>query len=432
MRVDYRPHPAQMAIHKARDARFRTVCTGRRFGKTRCMAAELIDRGGGEAGGDYGWVAPTYTVADRGVDAFREIGSDFVRFVGRAPMRAEFEGACGPVRVWFLSADNPDGIRGFGFRGLVMDEAASIDVGVWNYVLRPTLSQTLGWSVFISTPAGRNWFYDMYTRGVTGEPGYRSFTFPSKASPYFPAGEWEDAKRQLPEDVFRQEYLAEFLEDSAGVFRGIDGCLIPRGHAAPPPVGRVVVGCDIAKHVDWTVLTAVEAETGRVLEVERFNRIDWPFQRERIVAFVRKWHAVLLMDATGVGDPVFDDLCRVLPEVVPVRFSGPMKRDLVQGLMVAVEQRKVSWPEGDGDQRSETGGRTAGNGSWEILTAEMRRFEYLIGPTGQVSYSAPSGYHDDCVMSLALAVYGATRYGVPFQMPRRLDGWRRNGVLNAV
>ena len=408
MQIDYAPHAAQQEIHDARDARFRTVCTGRRFGKTMCMAAEILDRGGGDTGGDYGWVAPTYTVADRGIDAFRLIAPEFARIVGRMPARAEFEGAAGPCRVWFLSADNPDGIRGFGFRGLVVDEAAAIPVNVWNYVLRPTLAQTLGWGVFISTPAGRNWFYDMFTRGVERQPGFRSFTFPSNVSPYFPAQEWEEARRTLPEDVFRQEYMAEFLEDSAGVFRGVDACLI-QGIGNREEVtgsGTVVVGCDIAKHTDWTVLVAVDAKTGRCLEMERFNQLDWPVQRERIAAFARRWRARLVMDATGVGDPVFDDLCRVLPQVEGFKITGNSKRELVQGLMVAVEQRRVSWP-----------------AAWDVMTAEMKRYEYEIGPTGQVSYSAPSGYHDDCVMALALAVWGVKTFGTgPGQMLRLVSG----------
>ena len=414
MQIDYTPHAAQMEIHRARDARFRTVCTGRRFGKTMCMAAEIIDRGGGDAGGDYGWVAPTYTVADRGVDAFRLIAPEFVRIVGRMPARAEFEGAAGPCRVWFLSADNPDGIRGFGFRGLVVDEAAAIPVSVWNYVLRPTLAQTLGWGVFISTPAGRNWFYDMFTRGVERQPGFRSFTFASNVSPYFPAQEWAEARRTLPEDVFRQEYMAEFLEDSAGVFRGVDGCLIERigNREEGTGLGPVVVGCDIAKHTDWTVLVAVDAKTGRCLEMERFNQLDWPVQRERIAAFARRWRARLVMDATGVGDPVFDDLCRVLPQVEGFRITGNSKRELVQGLMVAVEQRRVSWPV-----------------AWDVMTAEMKRYEYEIGPTGQVSYSAPAGYHDDCVMAFALAVWGVKTFGTgPGRMLRLVAGGQRSEI----
>ena len=172
------------------------------------MAGELLDRGGSELGGDYGWVAPTYNVAERGIEAFRAIAEGFVEICGRAPARVEFQGLIGmaPCRVWFLSADNPDNIRGFGFQGLVIDEAASMPADVWNYVLRPTLAQTLGWAVFVSTPKGRNWFYDLFTRGLDpGEKDYASFTFPSNASPHFPAKEWEEAKRTLPADVFRQE-----------------------------------------------------------------------------------------------------------------------------------------------------------------------------------------------------------------------------------
>ena len=402
MVIDYTPHAAQMEIHTARDARFRTVCTGRRFGKTLCMAAELIDRGGGGIGGDYGWVAPTYGVAERGVEAFRTIAPDFVRIVGLNPKWAEFEGAAGPVRVWFLSADNPDSIRGFGFRGIVVDEAAAVPVDVWNYALRPTLAQTLGWAVFISTPAGRNWFYDMFTRGVERQEGFRSFTFPSNVSPYFPAKEWEEARRTLPEDVFRQEYMAEFLEDSAGVFRGIGACLSVADACAADGHGPVVVGCDIAKHTDWTVCVAIDARSGRCLEMERFNQLDWPLQRERIAAFVQRWGGRLVMDATGVGDPVFDDLRRVLPQVEGFRITSQSKRELVQGLMVAVEQRRVMWP-----------------AAWEVMTAEMKRYEYSTGPTGQVSYAAPSGYHDDCVMALALAVWGCGKWGaVPGRMLR--------------
>ena len=397
MQIDYTPHPAQLAIHKARDARFRTVCTGRRFGKTLCMAAELLDRGGGEIGGDYGWVAPTYGVAERGVEAFRTIAPEFVRVVGRMPTRVEFEGAAGPCRVFMLSADNPDSIRGFGFRGIVVDEAAAVPVDVWNYVLRPTLAQTLGWGVFISTPAGRNWFNDMFTRGVERQEGFRSFTFPSNVSPYFPAKEWNEAKATLPEDVFRQEYMAEFLEDSAGVFRGVDGCLVAAGEDSLTEAQRrnVIVGCDIAKHTDWTVLIAMDAKTGLCLEMERFNQLDWPLQKERIAAFVRRWNALLVMDATGVGDPVYDDLRRVLPRVEGFKITAQTKRELVQGLMVAVEQRRVMW-----------------QAAWEILTAEMRRYEYDIGPTGQISYAAPSGHHDDCVMALALGVWGCRTFGV--------------------
>ena len=94
----------------------------------------------------------------------------------------------------------------------------------------------------------------------------------------------------------------------------------------------MIVGCDIAKHTDWTVCIAMDAKTGRCLEMERFNHLDWPVQRERIAGFVKRWGGRLVVDATGVGDPVFDDLCRVLPQVEGFKITAQSKRELVQGL----------------------------------------------------------------------------------------------------
>jgi len=399
---NYLPHPAQQAIHKARKKRFRTVCTGRRFGKTLCLAAELLDRGGCEKAGDYGWIAPTYNVADRGIEAFRTIADGFIQICGRAPTRVEFSGPAGPVRIWFLSADNPDNIRGFGFQGIVIDEAAMISPDVWNYVLRPTIAQTLGWAVFVSTPKGHNWFYDLYTRGMDpGEEDYASFTFPSKASPFFPAKEWDEAKRTLPEDVFRQEYMAEFMEDSAGVFRNVDACLITQTERTETDKyhRHVVIGCDVAKHTDWTVLIAMDTETGRCFAMERFNQLDWPIQKERILGFAQKYRGRLILDATGVGDPIYDDLKRVYADIEGFKLTSSSKTTLIQRLIVGVEQRRVSWP-------ATSIQTTVDGGPWEILTAELKRYEYEITPSGGITYNAPSGYHDDCVMALALANHG--------------------------
>jgi len=404
-RLTYRPHPAQRDIHHARDKRFRCVCTGRRFGKTLCLAAELADRGSHEGGGDYGWVAPTYNVAERGIEAFRMIGEGFVNVCGRAPCRVEFQGMVGmpPSRVWFLSADNPDNIRGFGFKGLVIDEAAAIPADVWHYVLRPTIAQTLGWAVFVSTPKGRNWFYDLFTRGLDpSETDYASFRFPSNASPYFPAKEWDEAKRTLPEDVFRQEYMAEFMEDSAGVFRNVDACTVGSEQWVLDSKSyhrHVVIGCDVAKHTDWTVLIAMDAETGRCIAMERFNHLDWPIQKERILGFARKHRGRLILDATGVGDPIYDDLKQKYADIEGFKLTSASKTALIQRLIVGIEQRRVSWPAASGQS-------TVIGEPWGILTSELKRYEYEISPSGGITYNAPSGYHDDCVMALALANHG--------------------------
>jgi hypothetical protein len=387
--LKYTAHWAQKQIHHSRDRRFRVVCTGRRFGKTLCLAGELLECAFLDSG-EYGWVAPTYNVAERGREAFMAAAEPwYIRFIGRTPARVEFQSKDGKTsRVWFLSADNPENIRGYGFKGIVVDEAAVIPPDVWNYILRPTIAQTEGWAVFISTPKGRNWFYDLFMRGLDPEEQhYRSFKFPSNASPFFPPTEWDDAKRTLPADVFKQEYEAEFLEDSAGVFRGVSKCLFPeKTITRDDRAGPVVIGCDIAKHTDFTVLLAMTLRTGRCLEIERFNQLNWPVQKDRILQFARKWQGRVILDATGAGDPIYDDLVRRYSNIEPFKFSSTSKAELVQRLIVAVEQQKVTWPE-----------------EWQVLTHEMQRYEYEISPRGHISYSAPVGFHDDCVMALALA-----------------------------
>jgi hypothetical protein len=206
-------------------------------------------------------------------------------------------------------------------------------------------------------------------------------------SPFFPASEWEDARRTLPADVFKQEYEAEFLEDSAGVFRKVSSCLFPASAITRDDrAGPVVIGCDVAKHTDFTVLIAMNSRNGRCLEIERFNQLDWPVQKDRILAFARKWRGRLILDATGAGDPIYDDLARRYGNIEPFKFTSVSKVELVQRLIVSVEQQKVGWPE-----------------EWKVLTNEMQRYEYEISARGHLTYNAPAGFHDDCVMALALA-----------------------------
>jgi len=117
---------------------------------------------------------------------------------------------------------------------------------------------------------------------------------------------------------------------------------------------------------------------------------------------------MLMLDATGVGDPVYDALARELPDVTPFKITQTTKRELVQGLMLAIEKRDVGWP-----------------ASWDVLTSELERYEYEIGPTGSISYGAPSGYHDDCVIALALAQWGRNKYGAGAGMFHAFaNGWR--------
>ena len=145
------------------------------------------------------------------------------------------------------SADNPQSLRGEGLNYVVMDEAAFMKPEVWTEALRPSLSDTLGRALFISTPRGRNWFWEQHQRGVRGEADYQSFYFPTSANPHIPAGEIEAARQELPEIIFRQEYLAEFIDDAGSVFRRVQEA------ASLAPLGNPVEGRSYQPHLQGLV-----------------------------------------------------------------------------------------------------------------------------------------------------------------------------------
>jgi hypothetical protein len=192
------------------------------------------------------------------------------------------------------------------------------------------------------------------------------------------------------------------MEDSAGVFRNVDACTVGSEQWAVSSKEyhrHVVIGCDVAKHTDWTVLIAMDAETGRCFAMERFNHLDWPIQKERILGFARKHRGRLILDATGIGDPIYDDLKQKYADIEGFKLTSASKTALIQRLIVGIEQRRVSWPAASGQS-------TVTGEPWGILTSELKRYEYEISPSGGITYNAPSGYHDDCVMALALANHG--------------------------
>ena len=343
--------------------------------------------------GDYGWVAPTYQVDQRGIDAFTQITGGALNICeikggGKVPQYASICG--GKSRCHFLSAAKPDPIRGYGFLGLAVDDAPFIKKTTWEYIIRPTIAQTMGWAILVGTPKGRNWFHSEHIKGQSAEhPDYDSFHFASNESPFFHQSEWDLLKAEMPDDVFRQEYMAEFLEDSAGVFKGINNCHTTSGMHCTCK-GSMVVGIDLAKHVDYTVLIAICPRCGSCREMMRFHRLNWPIMKQRIVEFVLRHNGRAIIDATGVGDPIYDDLRSAGLSIDPVKFTEQRKAELIQGLMVAIEQRHITWP-----------------ADWEVLNDELRVFEYQIAPISRrISYNAPDGFHDDCVIALALATSG--------------------------
>jgi hypothetical protein len=400
----YTPHPGQTTLH-ASNQRFRVAVCGRRWGKTFAGVNELAKKSWENPPSKKNltpmtwWVAPTYGQATK---AFRMCCKYFDTAIASkksavGQMEVVWKNGC---RSQFLSAERYDNLRGEGVVFMVLDEFAQMARAAWEQVLRATLSDTLGSALFIGTPRGKNWAYALFRRGEDPEqPDWASFSFPTADSPYIEDSEVEEARLTLPGDVFAQEYLADFLDEAAGVFQGVAGCIFG-DLEEPVPGHHYVIGVDWAKHTDFTVITTIDcdtylsrnsgAPTPHVVAWERLNTLSYVLQMDRVQTAAEKYGvSAILVDSTGLGEPLHDGLLmRGLP-TYPYHLGGQRKTQLIQALSVAIQSRAVTYPE------------------IPVLISELGSYQYQMTPAGALQYSAPEGDHDDAVISLALAVWAA-------------------------
>jgi phage FluMu gp28-like protein len=382
--VGFTPRPTQREILSAKE-RFLFVDAGRRYGKT-ILGLNWLLEGACNDGGENFWTAPIFAqskMAFRSLMSAAHKGDALPAFKDISQSELRVELVNGGV-IHFKSADNPDSLRGAGVKRAVMDECARQQRDTFEEVLRPALSDTHGRLLGLSTPKGKNFFYELWTRGFDpAHPDYRSWKFPTSDNPKVPAEDIEQARLSLPVDVFSQEYLAEFLDNNAGVFRNVKACM-GSVRQAPNPRQSYRAGLDLARLTDFTVLTILD-ESGRQVFFDRFNILDWTVQVQRIVKVCQDYQAPLLIDSTGIGDPIFDQLQRAGLSVEGYKFTQDSKKKLVELLMLSFEQARIRILDEP------------------VQKNEIDIFEYTIGQSGTVHYSAPDGYHDDCVIALALA-----------------------------
>jgi hypothetical protein len=353
------------------------------------------------------WVAPTFAQSKMAYALVKRLlpMGTFVDY--KADLRLELLQPDGVVRshIDFKSGDNPDSLRGFGVHFFVMDEAARQPYESFVSLLTTT-TQTQGKGLIISTPKGRGWFYDIYQRGEKkyedGSPKYSvddpdpwpewlSVRMPTWVNPHVPLESVEEMRRNLPEDVFRQEVGAQFLLDSAGVFRGVRECI--KGTLQDPILGhRYVMGVDLARLEDFSVICVVDTVNNHLVYFDRFNQISWDVQKHKIIDVARRYSALAVIDSTGLGDPIVEDIQRAGVKVEPYKLGGTTaKQQLIDKLRVNIENQKISFPD------------------VTVLRRELENYEYTVSGGGVVKFSAPGDQHDDCVIALALANWASDR-----------------------
>ena len=379
-------------------AKTKVLAMGRRWGKT--VLGGALSLGTASQGGKVAWIVPIYKNgrslwrwAENTVAPLKKAG---LATVNRSERTIEF--ANGGI-FGIYSADSEDSIRGESFHLVILDEAARIPETAWTDAIQPTLADFDGDAVLISTPKGLNWFHAEWLRGKDRmNMDIAAWTAPSSDNPNpLIKAAAAKARGRVTDRTYRQEWLAQFIADGA-FFQNIDACAVidepddPAQHAGH----YCVMGVDWALSADYTVLTVGCRDCGRIVGWDRFNQIDYTYQRERVIDTARRWNvAGVLPERNSIGEPNIELLIAaglpILdgPDGVPgFSTTATTKPALIQRLASGLEHDGLKVPRDYGD--------------------ELRSYEVETMASGHPRFSAPDGQHDDRVISLALAWWAMT------------------------
>ena len=310
-------------------------------------------------------------------------------------------------RILFRSLEDPDNARSKTADVIVVDEAAKVAEAAWKQVLRPMLMDTAGEAWFLFTPQGRNWVWRESAR-AREKPNSAFFQAPTLGAeivggklirkphplenPDIPFEELLDIFETMTEREFRQEILAEFIENEGAVFRNvIESIDSGRKKNEEPKEGEFYsVGGDLARIEDYTVIPIFDS-SGRQVFHDRFSQISWERQIGTLIWVCKKYPGRLYLDSTGVGDPIYERLRDAGLSVVDFKFTNASKRGLIDNLALGLEKGAIRLMD------------------IPAQTDELLSYEYEKLPSGTIRTNAPSGTHDDCVIGLALAYWGVSR-----------------------
>jgi len=389
----YDPHPKQLEIHKALsqdDVKYVIVPTGRQFGKSLLGENQAVIWALNQTNWNILWISPTYKQAKK---VFRDIKNN----LGDCPAYSHkpnqqdliFFFSTGST-IKFYSAEAYDSIRGESAHAVICDEFRDFKPEAWTEAIKPTLTVTGKKVLIISTTKGKGLFHTLYQLGKQGHKGYVSFTATSYDNPHANIDEIEDAKETLPDHIFRQEYLAEFLDDGSGVFVNVQECI----KEADKP-RRYYAGIDLGRADDYTVLTIVN-EKDQEVYCERWRRKEWSEIVNKIVQVLNKYKPSTYVEANGTQDAIYEMIRNKVNfgkgSIQPFITTTKTKPEIIENLIVKFEKKEVSILGKD----------------WQV--SELNSFSYEYNPkTRKLKYSAPVGLHDDYVMSRAITSHAVKK-----------------------
>jgi len=403
-----KPHAKQLAFMRSK-AKRKVVCAGRRGGKTTGMAALAVEAM--LQGRKVLEAAPT---ADQTGTFWKECKNALEplitqKLIYKNDSERVLEMRLTGGRIRTKTAFNADTLRGDYADLLILDEYSIMTPDAWDEVGAPMLLDNDGDAVFIFTPKRKNHAFAMYARAVGDHSGrWQAFHFTSHDNPYLSKEALDEITSDMTEDAYKQEILAQFLESEGAVFRNIPACMnAPKTTPAQHAGHRIVAGCDWAKQHDYTTFSFGCLDCKQEVDRDRFNKIDYAFQVERLQAMCRQWQpSAIQTELNSIGQPVFEQLQRLGLPVVGFETTATTKPPLIENLALTLERSEWQFQQD------------------AIWTAELEAYERKVSTvTGRSSYSAPEGVHDDTVMARALMLWNAnTPLAIPF-VQGKAQGW---------
>jgi hypothetical protein len=385
----FSPHDGQRKVIESfsdSDHKFGIVSTGRQFGKSLLASNLLVYWLLNNSGSRGAWISPIY---NQGKKVFGEILNackDIVESSNKADLTMRFVNGS---TIQFLSAERPDSIRGFSFNYLIIDEAAYIREEALTAAILPTLTAIGKKCLVISTPKGKgNWFYNYYLRGIQSNDQYISFQGISTDNTYVDLSFIEEQRKSLPEDIFRQEYMAEFVDGGNDVFRNLDNVCILDGWPEITRGENYFAGIDVGISDDYTVLTVLGA-SGRVYSCTRVNRKPIAEIGRILSNELRRFPNITgYCETNGIGRAIYEEVRRDVRSIRGFTTSNDNKVQAIRGLIQDIEEGIIELP------------------SKKLMPEvyqEFASFSYKLGQNGKLHFSHPPGMHDDIVDSIWMA-----------------------------
>ena len=289
----------------------------------------------------------------------------------------------------FIGGEDPDKHRGTAPIDVVFDEYSEQSERLWTEIFQPVLRENKGTATFVYTPKGKNHSWKLLQLAKT-QPNWYVDVKTVYDTKIFTLEELAEIKANTPLALFQQEYECSFLENASSFFRRVRENIYDATDA-PESGHEYQVGVDLAKYQDWTVITPFDLNSFKALKQDRFNQVDWNLQKARIlVAWHKYFKGLMPIDATGVGDPIVEDLGAQGVNVYPYKFTEQSKKELLTHLSLLLEQDKIKIPNDEG------------------LLAELDAIQWELTDKGKTRIATVEGMTDDRVMSLALAVWGVS------------------------